>query len=65
VSHNRGGCGSSRFFSDNVIQRLRDALEAHNKHSQKAALKLSFGIATGEKGCVLSDVLKKAEAVLG
>jgi diguanylate cyclase (GGDEF)-like protein/PAS domain S-box-containing protein len=50
---------------ENVIQRLRDALEAHNKHLHKAPLKLSFGIATGEKGCLLSDVLKKAEAFLG
>jgi len=56
---------ADRSTGESVIQRLRDALEAHNKHSQKAPLKLSFGIATGEKGCVLSDVLKKAEAALG
>jgi hypothetical protein len=31
----------------------------------EGGLKLSFGIATGEKGCSLSDVLKKAEDVLG
>ena len=49
---------------ENVIERLRDALEAHNKHVHKAPLKLSFGIATGEKGCVLSEVLNKAEAAL-
>lgn len=48
----------------NVIQRLRDALDAYNKNSHKAPLKLSFGVATGEKGCLLSDILKRAEASL-
>ena len=56
---------ADRSTGENVIQRLTNALEAHNKHSHKAPLKLSFGIATGEKGCVLSDVLKNSEAALG
>lgn len=55
---------TDRSTGENVIKRLIDALEAHNKHLQKAPLKLSFGIATGEKGSLLSDVLKKAEAAL-
>ncbi len=56
---------ADRSTGENVILRLREALEAHNKHSEQAPLKLSYSIATGEKGCSLSDVLKKAEAVLG
>jgi diguanylate cyclase (GGDEF)-like protein/PAS domain S-box-containing protein len=56
---------ADRSTGENVILRLKDSLEAHNKHSVKAPLKLSFGIATGEKGCLLSDVLKKAEVALG
>lgn len=56
---------TDRSTGENVITRLREALEAHNRNSHKAPLKLSFGTATGEKGCSLSDVLKKAEDVLG
>lgn len=55
---------ADRSTGENVIVRLRGALETYNKHSPKSPLKLSFGIATGEKGCSLSDVLRKAEANL-
>jgi diguanylate cyclase (GGDEF)-like protein/PAS domain S-box-containing protein len=47
---------------EKIIKRLEEALEAHNKHSPKEPLKLSFGVATGEKGCSLSEVLKRAQA---
>jgi len=46
---------------EKVIKRLKDALEAHNKHVTKTPLTLSFGMATGEKGCCLSEVLKQAQ----
>jgi diguanylate cyclase (GGDEF)-like protein/PAS domain S-box-containing protein len=52
---------ADRSICEKVIKRLEDALEAHNKHAHKEPLKLSFGIATGEKGCPLSEVLKKAQ----
>jgi diguanylate cyclase (GGDEF)-like protein len=55
---------ADRGTGENVIKRLKKVLEAHNKNFQKAPSKLSFGIATGEKGCSLSDVLKKAEAAM-
>ena len=45
-----------------IVKRLRDTLEAHNKHCKGMPLELSFGIATGEKGSSLSDILKTAEA---
>jgi diguanylate cyclase (GGDEF)-like protein len=45
-----------------IVKRLKDALEAHNKHCKGMPLELSFGIATGEKGSFLSDILKTAEA---
>jgi diguanylate cyclase (GGDEF)-like protein len=52
---------ADRSTCEKVIKRLENALEAHNKHAHKEPLKLSFGIATGEKGCLLSEVLKKAQ----
>ena len=55
---------ADRATGENVIKRLRNVLEAHNKNFQKAPLKLSFGIATGEKGCSLPDILKKADVVM-
>ncbi len=55
---------ADRSVGENVIKRLRDALEAHNRHAHKEPLKLSFGMATGEKGCSLSEVLKKAQVAM-
>jgi diguanylate cyclase (GGDEF)-like protein/PAS domain S-box-containing protein len=55
---------ADRSTGEKVIKRLREALEAHNRHVHKGPLKLSFGIATGEKGCSLSEVLKQAQAAL-
>jgi len=48
-----------------IVKRLETALEAHNKRYHVAApLKLSFGMACGEKGCKLSNILKQAGVVL-
>jgi len=46
---------------DAVVRRLRNSLEAHNKQHAGTPLSLSFGVATGEKGCSLLDVMKQAE----
>ena len=48
---------------ETAVKRLRHALESHN-NNQDEILKLSFGVATGEKGSGLLDILKQAEAVL-
>jgi hypothetical protein len=39
-------------------------LAAQNTKIHGKSLNLSFGVACGEKGCVLIDVLKQAEAAL-
>jgi len=56
---------SDKLTGENVIVRLRETLDAQNKHYRTEPLNLSFGVATGEKGCSLLDVLKQAEASMG
>jgi diguanylate cyclase (GGDEF)-like protein/PAS domain S-box-containing protein len=53
---------TDRSLGEIILKRLKDTLEAHNKHCKGMPLELSFGIATGEKGCSLSDILQRAEA---
>jgi diguanylate cyclase (GGDEF)-like protein/PAS domain S-box-containing protein len=53
---------TDRALGETILKRLKDTLEAYNKHCKGMPLELSFGIATGEKGCSLSDILKRAEA---
>jgi diguanylate cyclase (GGDEF)-like protein len=52
---------SDKLTGENVIGRLREIIKAHNKHYHGEPLDLSLGVATGEKGCLLINVLKKAE----
>jgi diguanylate cyclase (GGDEF)-like protein len=53
---------SGRSIAENVLLRLRRSVEAHNKHSKGAPLNLSVGLATGEKGCSLGELLTQAES---
>jgi len=53
---------SDKLTGENIVVRLRETLEAQNKHYREEPLNLSFGVATGEKGCSLPDVFKQAEA---
>ena len=55
---------TDRSLGGTILKRLRDALETHNKHCKGMPLELSFGIATGETGSSLSDILKQAEAAM-
>ena len=55
---------TDRSLGETILKRLRDTLEAHNKHCKGTPLELSLGVATGEKGCSLSDILKRAEAAM-
>ena len=52
---------SDKSTGENVVKRIKDALVSHNKSYQGPPLNLSFGVATGQKGCSLSDVLKQSE----
>jgi len=55
---------TDRSLAEMILKRLKDALEAHNRHCKGTPLRLAFGIATGEKGCSLSETLKHSEAVM-
>jgi diguanylate cyclase (GGDEF)-like protein/PAS domain S-box-containing protein len=48
-------------IGENTVARLKESLNFHNKHYSGAPLNLSFGVATGEKGEKLPEVLNKAE----
>ena len=56
---------SDQSIGENVLLRLRRTVEAHNKQQTSEPLNLSIGLATGEKGCSLSDLLAQAEARMG
>jgi diguanylate cyclase (GGDEF)-like protein/PAS domain S-box-containing protein len=49
-------------IGENVLLRLRRNIEAHNKQNKDEPLNLSVGLATGEKGCSLFDLVTQAEA---
>ena len=53
---------SDQSIGENVLLRLRRTIEAHNKQNRSEPLNLSVGLATGEKGCSLFDLLTQAEA---
>ncbi|HYA14945.1 MAG TPA: PAS domain S-box protein [Syntrophales bacterium] len=48
-------------IGENVVARLRDGLSARSNDYRDLSLALSFGVATGQKGCSLYDILKQAE----
>ena len=52
---------SDETIGENAIARLRIALADHSKEYQDPPLALSFGVATGQKGCSLYDILRQAE----
>jgi diguanylate cyclase (GGDEF)-like protein/PAS domain S-box-containing protein len=51
-------------IGENVLLRLRMNIEAYNEQHKGAPLNLSVGLATGEKGCSLFDLLTQAEAAV-
>lgn len=55
---------ADKTVGENILLRLRKTLEAHNMQKKGEPLQLSFGVATGEKGCALLDVLAQAEAAM-
>lgn len=54
---------SDQSIGENLLLRLRMNIEAHNKQ-QGEPLNLSVGLATGEKGCSLFDLVTQAEAAM-
>ncbi len=53
---------SDETIGENAIARLRIALSDQSREHSDPPLVLSFGVATGQKGCNLFDILKQAEA---
>lgn len=56
---------SAPSIGENVLLRLRTSIEAYNTQHKGKPLNLSMGLATGEKGCSLFDILAQAEADFG
>jgi diguanylate cyclase (GGDEF)-like protein/PAS domain S-box-containing protein len=55
---------SDQSIGENVLLRLKMNIEEHNKQYEGKPLNLSVGLATGEKGCSLFDLLTQAEAAV-
>ena len=55
---------ADKTVGENVLQRLKTNIEEHNKRYKGQPLNLSVGLATGEKGGSLFDLLVKAEAAV-
>jgi diguanylate cyclase (GGDEF)-like protein/PAS domain S-box-containing protein len=53
--------GVDEAMAEDAIQRVRIVLAAHNRSADGSALSLSFGVATGKKGCRLDSLLKQAD----
>jgi hypothetical protein len=53
---------SDQAIGENGLRRLRINIEAYNKQHKGEPLNLSIGLATGEKGCSLFDLVTQAEA---
>ena len=47
--------------AEGVLQRVRESLADHNRRHPGKPLGLSFGVATGEKGARLAEILKTAD----
>lgn len=55
---------ADKTVGENVLARLKTNIEEHNKRYKGQPLNLSVGLATGEKGGSLFDLLVKAEAAI-
>ncbi len=47
-----------------ILQRVRESLADHNSHHPGKLLGLSFGVATGERGTSLAEILKNADEIM-
>lgn len=54
--------GADKAKTDAILSRIRKSLERHNRNNPgSVSLQLSVGIATGEKGCSLRELMKEAD----
>jgi diguanylate cyclase (GGDEF)-like protein/PAS domain S-box-containing protein len=51
-------------IGETALGRVQEALKSHNKQYGGVPLQLSFGVATGNKGCKLIDILKQADKAI-
>jgi diguanylate cyclase (GGDEF)-like protein len=56
---------SDELIGEKSLRRLRESLEVQNKNYPERPLNLSFCTATGDKGCLLFDILKQAGTDMG
>ena len=52
---------SDQVAGENIVQRIKVNIEEYNKQHKGDPLHLSVGLATGEKGCSLFDLVTQAE----
>jgi len=50
--------------ADTIIARLKANLAAYNRNHQELPISISVGVATGEKGASLDEVLKQADGMM-
>ena len=47
-----------------IITRLKANLDTYNRHHPDLPISISIGVATGEKGVLLNDILKHADEIM-
>jgi len=53
--------GADRSAAEKAMARVKDILTIHNSSVRGAPLSISFGVATGEEGCKLADIMREAD----
>jgi diguanylate cyclase (GGDEF)-like protein len=53
--------GTDRFAADRALARVRDILAIHNSNFGGTPLSLSIGVATGDVGCRLGEIMREAD----
>ncbi|MCX5991077.1 MAG: diguanylate cyclase [Chloroflexi bacterium] len=53
--------GADRSTAEKALARVRQILAIHNNNTQGSPLILSIGVATGEEGCKLAEVMREAD----
>jgi diguanylate cyclase (GGDEF)-like protein len=53
--------GTDRSAAENAMARVREILAVHNGKYQGTTLSFSLGVATGNEGCTLAEIMREAD----
>jgi diguanylate cyclase (GGDEF)-like protein len=53
--------GTDSSGAENALARVRDTLAIHNSKYRGPSLSLSVGVATGDEGCQLAEIMREAD----